>query len=92
VGNLLWVNWRTVAASAGTPQTLLQVQELLKLVSHQAHGYVVSTKGLMELDPWHLVAILKSGGVASPPSTSGPTKLLGYVQSLLELGCDTPCI
>jgi hypothetical protein len=31
------------------------------------------------------VAILKIGGVASPPSTDGPTKLLGHVQSLLEL-------
>jgi hypothetical protein len=32
------------------------------------------------------VAILKSGGEVSPPSTGGPTKLLGHVQSLLELG------
>jgi hypothetical protein len=32
------------------------------------------------------VAVLKSGGVASPPSTGGPTELLGYIQSLLELG------
>jgi hypothetical protein len=46
---------------------------------------VVSTKGLAELGPWHLVAVLKSGVVACPPSTGRPTKLLSYVQSLLEL-------
>jgi hypothetical protein len=50
------------AVLVDTPGTLLQVQELLKLASHQTRGYVVS-----------------------PPSTSGPTKLLGHVQSLLEL-------
>jgi hypothetical protein len=69
-----------------TLQILLQVQELLKLVSYQPHGYVVSTKGLVELGPWHLVVVLKSGGEVSPPSTSGPTKLLGHIQSHLELG------
>jgi hypothetical protein len=69
-----------------TPQTLLQVQEILKLTSHDARGYVVSTEGLVELGPRHLVAVLKSGGEVSPPSTAGPTKLLGPVQSLLELG------
>jgi hypothetical protein len=47
---------------------------------------VVSTEGLTELNPWHLVAVLKSGGEVSPPSTSGPMKLLGRVQSLLKLG------
>jgi hypothetical protein len=73
------------AVLVDTPRTLFQVQELLKLASHQAHGYVVSMKGPMKLNPRHLVAILKSGGVASPPSTDGPTKLLGCVQSLLEL-------
>jgi hypothetical protein len=61
------------------------VQKLLKLVSHQACGYVVSTEGLAELDPQHLVALLKSGGEVSPPSTGGPMKLLGRIQSLLEL-------
>jgi hypothetical protein len=55
------------------------------LESHQAHGCVVSMKGLAELTPRHLVAVLKSGRVVSPASTDGPTKLLGHVQSLLEL-------
>jgi hypothetical protein len=61
------------------------VQELLKLVSHQARGDLVSTEGMAELDPRHLVSVLKSGGEVSPPSNGRPTKLLGYVQSLLEL-------
>jgi hypothetical protein len=74
-----------LAVLIDTPRTLLQVQELLKLVSHQGHGDVVSTEGLAELSPRHLVAVLKSGGEVGPPSFGGPTKLLGYVQSLLEL-------
>jgi hypothetical protein len=74
-----------LAVLVDTPRTLLHVQKLLKLVSHEAHGYVVSTVGLSELSPRHLVAVAKSGDVVSPPSTSGPMKLLGHVQSLLEL-------
>jgi hypothetical protein len=62
-----------------TPPTLLRVQELLKLVSHQARGDVVSPEDLAELGPWYLVTVLKSGGEVSPPSTGGPTKLLGRV-------------
>jgi hypothetical protein len=47
-----------------TARTLLQVQELLKLVSHQAHRDVVPTKIRVELGPWHLVAVLNGGSVA----------------------------
>jgi hypothetical protein len=54
-------------------------------VSHQARRDVVSADGLVELSPQHLVAIPKCGGEVSPPSTGGPTKLLGHIQSLLEL-------
>jgi hypothetical protein len=61
------------------------VQELLKLATHQARGYVVFAEGLAELNSQHLVVIAKSGGVVSPPSTGGPTKLLSRIQSLLEL-------
>jgi hypothetical protein len=61
------------------------VQELLKLTSHQAHRDVVPTEGLTELGPRHLVAILRSGGEVSLPSIGRTTKLLGYIQSLLEL-------
>jgi hypothetical protein len=68
------------------PRTLLQVQELLKLANHQACRDVVSTEGLADLSPQHLVVILKSGGKISPPSTGGPMKLQGHVHSLLELG------
>jgi hypothetical protein len=46
---------------------------------------VVSTEDLTELGPRHLVPVVKSGSEVSPPSTSEPTKLLGHVQSLLEL-------
>jgi hypothetical protein len=62
------------------------MQELLKLVSHETHGYVVLTEGLAELVPRHLVVVVKSGGEVSPPSTGGPTNLLGHVQSILKLG------
>jgi hypothetical protein len=51
-----------------TARILLQVQELLKLVSHQARGDVVSTESYAELRPRHLVVILKSGGEVSPRS------------------------
>jgi hypothetical protein len=61
------------------------VQELLKLVSHQARRDVVSMEGLVELGPRHLVGVLKSGGEVSPPSIGRPTILLGYIQSLVEL-------
>jgi hypothetical protein len=61
------------------------VQELLKLVSHQARGDVVSTEGWAELNPRHLVAVLNSGGEVSPPSTRGFPKPPGHKQSLLEL-------
>jgi hypothetical protein len=61
------------------------VEELLKLASHQARGDVVSMKSYAELGPRHLVAVLNSGGKVSPPSTHGPTKLLGHEQSHLVL-------
>jgi hypothetical protein len=86
VGAILWEVVKPLAVLVDTPRTLLQVQELLKLVSHQAPGYVVSMKGLAELSPRHLVAILKISEVACPPSTGGPMKLLGHIQTLLELG------
>jgi hypothetical protein len=68
-----------------TAQTLLQVEELLKLASHQAYGDVVPMESYAELGPRHLVAILNSGGEVSPPSTHGSTKLLGREQCLLDL-------
>jgi hypothetical protein len=43
-------------------------------------------EGLAKLNPWHLVVVAKSGGIVSPPSTGRPTKLLGRIKSLLELG------
>jgi hypothetical protein len=61
-----------------TARTLLQVQELLKLASHQAHKDVVPTKSRAEFGPWHLVPILNASGEVSPPSTRGSMKLLGH--------------
>jgi hypothetical protein len=58
----------------------------VRLASHQAHRDVVSTEGLAELGPRHLVAVPKSGDEVSPPSIGRLTKLLGCIQSLLELG------
>jgi hypothetical protein len=69
-----------------TARTLLQVQELLKLASHQAHRDVVPTKSCVEFSPWHLVAALNGGGEVSPPSTRGSMKLLGHEEGLLDLG------
>jgi hypothetical protein len=66
-------------------QSLLQVQELLKFVSHQARRDVVPTKSRVEFGPWHLVAVLNSGGEVGPPSTRRFTKLLGHEQGLLDL-------
>jgi hypothetical protein len=96
VGVILREVVELLAALIHTTRALLQVQELLKLVSHQARGDVVSTESCVEFSPWHRLAVLKSGGEASPPSTHRSTKLLGYEQSLLELsavqkpklGCD----
>jgi hypothetical protein len=55
-------------------------------MSHQAHRDVASVEGLTELSTHRLVAVLKSGSEVSPLSTHRATKLLGRVQSLLELG------
>jgi hypothetical protein len=41
-------------------------------------------KGLPELSPRHLVAVMKSGGEVNAPNTGGHTKLL-VVYSLLKL-------
>jgi hypothetical protein len=79
VGVILREVVELLAALIHTTRALLQVQELLKLVSHQARGDVVSPEDLAELGPWYLVTVLKSGGEVSPPSTGGPTKLLGRV-------------
>jgi hypothetical protein len=77
VGTILREVVELLAVLIHTARTLLQVQELLKLASHQACGDVVPTKSCAELGPRHLVAVLNSGGEVSPPSTRGSTKLLG---------------
>jgi hypothetical protein len=85
VGSILREVVELLTVLVHTARTLLQVHELLKLVSHQARGDVVSTESCVELSPWHLVAILNSGSEVSPPSTRRSMKLLGYEQGLLVL-------
>jgi hypothetical protein len=85
VGTILREVVELLAVLIHTARTLLQVQELLKLASHQACGDVVPTKSCAELGPRHLVAVLNSGGEVIPPSTHGSTKLLGREQCLLDL-------
>jgi hypothetical protein len=46
----------------------------------------VPTKNHVEFGPWHLVAVLNSGGEVGPPSTRGSMKLMGHEQGLLDLG------
>jgi hypothetical protein len=79
VGAILREVVEPLAILVDTPRTLLQVHELLKLMGHQTRGDVMSTEGLVELGPRHLVAVLKSGGEVSPPSIGRPMKLLGCV-------------
>jgi hypothetical protein len=78
VGAVLREVVELLAILVHTTRTLLQVQELLKLASYQAHGDMVPTESCAEHGPRHLVAVLNSGDEVSPPSTRGSTKLLGY--------------
>jgi hypothetical protein len=85
VGAILREVVELLAILIHTARIVLQVQELLKLVSHQHRGNVVPMESCAELGRRHLVAILNSGGEVSPPSTHGSMKLLGHEQSLLDL-------
>jgi hypothetical protein len=78
VGAVLREVVELLAVLVHTARTLLQVQEILKLVSHQAPGDMVSMKGCAELGPRHLVAVVNNGDEVSPPSTHRSTKLLGH--------------
>jgi hypothetical protein len=51
VGAILREVVELLAVLIHTTRTLLQVQELLKLVSHQAHRDVVPTESCAELGP-----------------------------------------
>jgi hypothetical protein len=68
-----------------TTWTLLQVQELLKLASHQTCRDVVPMKSHAEFGPWHLAAVLNGGDEVSQPSTRGSMKLLGHKQGPPDL-------
>jgi hypothetical protein len=49
------------------PSSLLEVHELLALLTHHACGDVVCAEGIVELNPWHLVIRGVSGNVVGPP-------------------------
>jgi hypothetical protein len=49
------------------PSSLLEVHELLALLSHHACGDVVGTESITELSPWHMVILGTSGNVVGPP-------------------------
>jgi hypothetical protein len=85
VGAILREVVELLAVLIHTAQTLLQVQELLKLASHQALKDVLPMKSHAEFSPQHLVAVLNGGGEVSPPSTHGSMKLLDCEQGLLDL-------
>jgi hypothetical protein len=85
VGVILREVVELLAVFIHTARTLLQVQEFLKLASHQAHRDVVPTKSRVEFGPWHLVAVLNGGGEVRPPSTRRSMKSLDREQGLLNL-------
>jgi hypothetical protein len=49
------------------PSSLLEVHELLALLSHHACGDVVGAEGIAELSPRYMVICGVSGGVVGPP-------------------------
>jgi hypothetical protein len=49
------------------PSSLLEVHELLALLSHHACGDVVGTESITKLSPWHMVILGTSGNVVGPP-------------------------
>jgi hypothetical protein len=63
---------KSLAILIDTPRTLLQVQEILKLASLEACGFVVSTKGLAELGPRHPVAVVKRAVKLAHQALAGP--------------------
>jgi hypothetical protein len=83
VGAILREVVEFLAVLVHTARTLLQVQELLKLASHQAHGDVVSTESYAELGPRHLVAILNSAVKLDHQALVGPRSCWA-TNSLLE--------
>jgi hypothetical protein len=70
--------YEPLAVLVHSARTLLKIQELLLLVIHEAVRDVVPPESLVELSPWHLVAVPKGGGEGRPPGTHRPAELLGH--------------
>jgi hypothetical protein len=68
------------------PSSLLEVHELLVLLSHHACRDVVGVEGTAELSPWHLVIRRASGGVVGPQHAGVTPQLLCGEEGLLHLG------
>jgi hypothetical protein len=65
---------------------LLEVHELLALLSHHACGDVVGAESIAELSPRHLVIRGVSGRVVGPPHAGITPQLLRGEEDLLHLG------
>jgi hypothetical protein len=68
------------------PSSLLEVHEVLVLLSHHTCRDVVGEEGIAELSPWHLVIRGVSGGVVGPPRVGITPQLLRGEEDLLHLG------
>jgi hypothetical protein len=68
------------------PSSLLEVHELLTLLSHHACGDVVGAEGIAELCPRHLVIRGASGGVVGPPRAGVTPQLLRGEEGFLHFG------
>jgi hypothetical protein len=68
------------------PSSLLEVHELLALLPPHAGVDVVGVKGIVELNPRHLVVRGVSGGVVGPPRAGLPTQLVRDEEGLLHFG------
>jgi hypothetical protein len=68
------------------PSSLLEVHELLALLSHHTCGDVVGAEGIAELNPRHLVIRGASSGVVGPPRPGVTPQLLCGEEGLLHLG------
>jgi hypothetical protein len=68
------------------PSSLLEVHELLALLSHHACEDVVGAESVMDLGPWDLIIHRVSGGVVGPLRAGVTPQLLRGEEGLLHLG------
>jgi hypothetical protein len=85
VHTILWKVYEPLVVLVHSARTLHKVQELPLLVVHEATRDVVPPESLVELGPWHLVAVRKGGREGHSLGTYRPAELLGHEQCLLRL-------